>query len=147
MGRLIGIARRDAKRAPMELLDSAEVSDRTGVANDFRGKPGKRTVTVISAAVWREVCKELGREIPWTTRRANLLVDDLELPQRAGPIIEIGDVRLKVMMEVDPCSRMDEQCQGLREILKPDWRGGVGCSVVSGGSITLGDKVAIAEGD
>jgi MOSC domain-containing protein YiiM len=147
MGRLVGIARREKKRAPMETLEKAEVSDQTGVANDSRGKPGDRTVTVISARAWREVCAELGEEIPWTTRRANLLVDDIDLPRCAGPIIEIGDVRLKVTMEVDPCSRMDEQYEGLRAILKPDWRGGVGCTVLAGGSISLGDSVAIVEAD
>jgi hypothetical protein len=49
MGRLIGIARREEKRAPMETLEQAEVSDQTGVARDSRGKPGDRTVTIISA--------------------------------------------------------------------------------------------------
>lgn len=147
MGRLVGIARREKKRAPMETLVEAQVSDQTGVANDSRGKPGDRTVTVITARAWREVCTELGREIPWTTRRANLLVDDIDLPRHAGPIIEIGEVRLKVTMEVDPCSRMDEQYEGLREILKPDWRGGVGCKVLAGGSIAVGDAVTIVEAD
>ncbi len=123
MGRLVGIARRDTKRAPMETLEQAQVSDQTGVAQDSRGKPGDRTVTVISARTWREVCAELGQEIPWTTRRANQLVDEIDLPKSAGQIIEIGDVRLKVIVEVAPCSRMDEQVEGLTNALKPDWRG------------------------
>ena len=145
MGRLTGIARRDAKRAPMETLEHAEVSDQTGVAQDFRGKPGNRTVTVISTRAWQEVCAELGQEIPWTTRRANLLVDDIDLPKSAGQIIEIGDVRLKVTMEVDPCFRMDEQVEGLTDALKPDWRGGVGCTVLQGGKISIGDSVTVVE--
>ena len=45
MGRLSGIARREKKRAPMETLDSAEISMETGVADDSRGKQGKRQVT------------------------------------------------------------------------------------------------------
>ncbi len=143
MGRLVGIARREEKRAPMQTLEQAEVSDQTGVSHDSRGKPGDRTVTIISARAWRQVCAELGQEIPWTTRRANLLVEDIDLPRAAGPIIEIGDVRLQVRMEVDPCSRMDEQFAGLREILRPDWRGGVGCAVLQGGSISIGDAVKI----
>lgn len=109
MGRLVGLARRDKKRAEMEILDDAEISERTGVANDFRGKPGKRQVTVISAEAWAAACEELGQEIPWTTRRANLLIEDIELPQRTGDVIEIAGVRLLVTMKVDPCSRMDEQ--------------------------------------
>ena len=72
MGRLVGIARREKKRAPMETLERAEVSDQTGVAKDLRGKPGKRTVTIISARAWREVCTELGQYVPWTTRRAKV---------------------------------------------------------------------------
>jgi len=147
MGRLTGIAHRDTKRAPMETLEQAQVSDQTGVAQDSRGKPGDRTVTVISARTWREVCAELGQEIPWTTRRANLLVDEIDLPKSAGQIIEIGDVRLKVIVEVAPCSRMDEQVEGLTNALKPDWRGGVACTVLQGGSISIGDAVTVVEAD
>ena len=147
MGRLVGIARREAKRAPMETLEQAAVSDQTGVAQDLRGKPGKRTVTVISARAWREVCAELGQEIPWTTRRANLFVDDVDLPKSVGQIIEVGEVRLKVTMEVDPCFRMDEQVDGLTDALKPDWRGGVGCMVLQNGTVSIGDAVTVIEAD
>jgi len=143
MGRLAGIARREKKRAEMELLNDADISDHTGVANDSRGKPGKRQVTVISAAAWAAACEELGQEIPWTTRRANLLVEDVELPQRIGDLIEIGDVRLLVTMEVDPCSRMEEQVEGLRSALTPEWRGGVACRVLKGGLVRLGDIVSV----
>ena len=55
MGRLVGIARREAKRADMEILEDAEISEQTGVANDFRGKPGKRQVTLVSASAWAAV--------------------------------------------------------------------------------------------
>ncbi|MFQ6004483.1 MAG: MOSC domain-containing protein [Woeseia sp.] len=143
MGRLVGIARREQKRADMESLEAAEISQETGVASDFRGKPGKRQVTVISAESWAAVCDELGREIPWTTRRANLLVEDIELPRRTGDVIEIGGVRLLVTMEVDPCSRMEQQCEGLKAALTPDWRGGVACTVLKGGSVRLGDGVSV----
>lgn len=147
MGRLTGIARREKKRAPMQTLEQAEVSEQTGVAKDSRGKPGNRTVTVISARAWREVCAELGQDIPWTTRRANLLVDDIDLPKSEGAIIDIGEVRLQVTMEVDPCFRMDEKVDGLTEALKPDWRGGVGCIVLQSGSVSIGDAVKIVASD
>lgn len=141
MGRLAGIARRERKRAPMETLERAEISTATGVAMDFRGKPGLRQVTVISAKAWREACSELQRDIPWTTRRANLLVDEVELPQTVGAVLSIGLVRLQITGEVDPCSRMDEQCPGLRQALQPEWRGGVSCIVLEGGTVVLGDEV------
>lgn len=147
MGRLAGIARREQKRAAMETLEAAEISAQTGVAKDFRGKPGKRQVTVISAEAWAAACEDLGRKIPWTTRRANLLVEDIALPQRSGDVIEIGGVRLLVTMEVDPCSRMDEQFEGLRAALAPAWRGGVACTVLQGGSVRLGDGVSVRKAD
>lgn len=143
MGRLEGIARRDRKRAPMQTLDRADVSTETGVAKDFRGKPGDRQVTLVSAAAWRDACAQLGREIPWTARRANLLVDGLDFAGTIGSIISIGSVRLRVTGEVDPCSRMDEQFAGLTEALRPDWRGGVSCIVLEGGAVSLGDAVVL----
>jgi len=143
MGQLVGIARREKKRAEMELLEDADISEQTGVANDFRGKPGGRQVTVISEEAWAAACKDLGQDIPWTTRRSNLLVRDVELPRRIGDAIEIGGVRLLVTMEVDPCSRMEEQYEGLREALAPDWRGGVACTVLKGGSVRLVDDVTV----
>jgi MOSC domain-containing protein YiiM len=145
MGRLIGIARREKKRAPMETLDSAEISTETGVAGDFRGKPGKRQVTLLSAEAWQEACNELGQDVTWTTRRSNLLIENINLPKSAGHIIAIGNVRLKITMEIDPCARMDEQVDGLKKALQPDWRGGIGCEVLEGGSISVGDPVALIE--
>jgi MOSC domain-containing protein YiiM len=145
MGRLIGIARRDKKRGVMQLLQQAEISDETGVALDFRGKPGDRQVTVISAEVWNEVCRELGKDLPWTTRRANLLVEDVELPRGIGGEIRIGAVSLMVTGETDPCSRMEEQCAGLKAALQPDWRGGVCCRVLKSGPVAVGDPVTLAD--
>lgn len=143
MGRLAGIARRDAKRAAMQTLDTAEISAETGVAMDFRGRPGKRQVTVLSQRAWDAACRDLGRDLPWTTRRSNLLVENIDLPRRVGDTLCIGEVRLRVTMEVDPCSRMDEQCEGLRDALAPDWRGGVACTVLAGGQVRVGDAVSI----
>ncbi len=147
MGRLIGIARREQKRAEMEMLEDAEVNEHTGVAEDFRGKPGNRQVTVVSAEAWAATCGDLGQQIPWTTRRANLLVEDVQLPRRTGDVIEVGSVRLLVTMEVNPCHRMEEQYDGLKAALTPDWRGGVACTILQGGSVHLGDSVSIVEAD
>lgn len=141
MGKLAGVAWRERKRAPMQTLERAEISKATGVAHDFRGKPGPRQVTVLSAAAWRDACRELGEELPWTARRANLLVEGIDLPHSTGAIIGIGPVRLLVTGEIDPCSRMDEQHPGLTAALVPDWRGGVSCAVLEGGPVAVGDDV------
>jgi MOSC domain-containing protein YiiM len=143
MGKLTGIARREEKRAPMETLERAEISAVTGVANDWRGKPGRRQVTVLSASAWRDACRDLGAEVSWTTRRANLLVEGIELPDTTGGVLRIGGVRLLITGEIDPCSRMDEQVPGLTQALVPEWRGGVSCTVLEGGTVALGDDVTL----
>ena len=143
MGRLAGIARREKKRAEMEQLSNADVSVETGIACDSRGKPGIRQVTLLGAKDWQLACDELGVEIPWTARRANLLIEAMDLPKDAGHMIEIGTVRLQTTVEVDPCSRMDEAQQGLRQALVPNQRGGIACRVIEGGRISVGDSVNV----
>lgn len=143
MGRLIGIARRDRKRGAMQELSTAEVDSSSGVARDFRGRPGDRQVTIISSEAWQAACGEVGAALPWTTRRANLLVEGLRLPQQPGRVLRIGDLRLEITMETEPCSRMDEQHEGLTAALAPDWRGGVCCRVLSAGTIRIGDAVSV----
>ena len=150
-GRLIGMARRAGPRAPMETLEAGRVGVDFGLEGDHRGvvRPGKlprRQVTVLAREAWEAACAELGRDVPWTARRANLLVEQVSLPRRVGDVIAIGEVRLEVHLEIDPCQRMDEAAPGLREALVPDWRGGVGCRVLQGGEIAVGDAVRIEGG-
>ena len=147
-GKLIGIARRAAKRAPMEELRETEITTEGGVVGDTRGRQrgtemDGRQITVLSADAWGDVCAELDAEVPWTFRRANLLVEGLDLKETEGARIVIGDVELEVTEEVDPCKRMDEQHQGLTAALVPDWRGGAGCRVLSSGTIKVGDTVTL----
>ena len=40
---------------------------------------------------------------------------------------------------------MEEQYNGLKVALTPNWRGGVACTVLQGGSVRLGDSVSIVE--
>ena len=143
MGHLAGIARRATTRAPMEELASADVSVAAGLTGDFRGKARRRQVTILAADAWQRACTELGANIHWTARRANLFVDGLALPERAGDLLQIGDVRLRIERETDPCSRMDEQHEGLRKALMPNWRGGVCCTVLTGGHLEIGAPVSL----
>jgi MOSC domain-containing protein YiiM len=144
VGELVAIARKGESRAPMEEIDSVRVTQEDGIAGDHCGRrPKNRQVTVISAEVWAEVCAELGGEIAWTTRRANLLVRGVALPRREGARLTIGALELRVGMETAPCDRMDEQQPGLTAALKPDWRGGVACRVLNDAEIRIGDPVAV----
>jgi MOSC domain-containing protein YiiM len=149
MGRLAGIARHARPKAPVELLDDAQVTVESGIAGDFRGavKPGgrgRRQVTLIERDAWDAAMAELGRDIPWQERRANLLVDGLALPQMAGERICIGaEVVLMVTGECDPCSRMETIAPGLKAALTRDWRGGVLAKVLQGGKIAIDDQIRI----
>ena len=82
---------------------------------------------------------ELGAALPWTLRRANLLVARISLRPLAGSRIVIGEVILEVTGAADPCRRMDEAHAGLRRALTPSGRGGVRCRILVGGRIAVGD--------
>jgi MOSC domain-containing protein YiiM len=142
-GRILAIARREKSRAPMEEILSASVTTEAGVQGDSRGKPDDRQVTVLTRESWQAACDELGKEIPWTTRRSNILIDGLRVEGKLGQTIRIGDLALLITGETDPCSRMEEQVAGLRQALTPDWRGGVTCRVVTSGDIAVGDTVEL----
>ena len=84
----------------MQELPRAEVTAGSGVADDFRGRSGRRQVTVLSLEDWQAACAQAGRpELPWTSRRANLLVSGLDLAAAgaaaaAGCVLRIGDGRV-----------------------------------------------------
>ncbi|MFT4747905.1 MAG: MOSC domain-containing protein YiiM [Congregibacter sp.] len=141
---LLDIAFRPKSRAAMQTKVGTMVSKVAGVDGDFRGKPGKRQVTVMSIEQWQLACDELGTILPWTIRRANLLVDGVSFDATMiGQQIKIGQCILYITGETDPCPKMDAQHQGLTHALTPDWRGGVCCRVISDGRIKVGDNVML----
>lgn len=145
MGKLLGIAIRVKSKSPMDKHDSAKVSFKEGVLSDFRGRKagGKRQVTVMSKEAWEIVCEELGSVVPWTTRRANFLIEGISLEATTGQVLKIGSIELEITGELVPCNRMDEQFDGLTSILEKDWRGGVTCLVKSEGEAKLNDEVLL----
>lgn len=142
-GELLGIARRSKPREPMETANKVLVTIEAGVEGDCHGNVPDRQVTVISADSWRAACRDLGMEVPWTKRRANLLLGGIDLHDTKGALISIGDVLLEITGEHPPCRVMDIQQEGLRNALKPDWRAGVSCRVLAAGKIEVGDAVQL----
>ena len=155
-GKVLAIARRAKTRAPMELVESTPITMDAGVRGDLRGAPneiigkltgheGNRQVTVLTREGWEAACAALGRDLPWTARRANILVEGLAVAEEAGRTIRIGDAALLITGETEPCERMDQQTEGLRAALTPDWRAGVTCRVTAEGSIAVGDVAELAD--
>ena len=143
--KLVGIAIKQKKRGEMLLLQSVNLGREFGLKGDYRGRPGKRQVTVLSQDSWADACRFLDVDLPWTTRRANLLIDSRAFSRDdLGRIISIGDARLQITRETDPCGRMDDASYGLKEALQPDWRGGVCCRVKQEGLIQIGLNVEIS---
>ena len=139
--RLLAIAVRHRSRGAMQELAEAEVTLDGGVADDFRGRTGRRQVTVLSLECWQAASREAGQpHLPWTTRRANLLVTGVDLA--AAGVLRIGEVELEVTGETAPCERMEEASPGLREALTPAWRGGVTCRVRQPGALRPGAPVS-----
>jgi MOSC domain-containing protein YiiM len=141
---LQGIAVRGASRAPMREVQEASVTVTDGIVEDYRGT-GLRQVTFIDAGQWRQVVGELGVDLPWHTRRANLLVGGLDLPGTVGSRLRIGDCLFEIQGETEPCERMNELQAGLRAGLAPEMRGGVWGKVLESGHIRVGQSVEIEE--
>ena len=143
MSSIKAIAIKNRPRVPMQLIDSASVTVNNGILGDFRGTQQDRQVTILSQSDWDKACAEVDADLPWTTRRANILVDGIAFDQSfVGKRVHLGEAELVVTGETDPCSRMDEQHQGLTAALEPDWRGGICCRVVKTGDIKVGDAVS-----
>ena len=147
-GRLIGIARKDRPLVAMETVDHVAVGIETGIAGDYRGarRPGKadhRQISIMAAEDWTAALSELGRPVSWEQRRANLLVEGIDLPREAGARLRIGAALVEITGECDPCRRMDAVADGLRRALTPEWRGGRVARVIEGGEIAIGDTIEI----
>ena len=78
-GTLQAIAPRPVRRAPMILHEHSYVDTASGLTGDAHRKPGRVQVTIVSAEKWADACAALGAKVPWTQRRANLLVSGVPL--------------------------------------------------------------------
>ncbi len=133
----------------MELVDEVAVMADAGLEGDDKGlKFPRRGVTLLAREDWQAAIDELADlagpvPLPWTARRANLLVEGVRLPAVRGAIILVGTVRLEVTAETWPCRRMEQTHPGLMKALASDARGGVTCRVVEGGIVHIGDEAVV----
>ena len=129
----------------MEEVASVMVTPAGGIDGDCKGaRFPRRQVTLITSELWDAALFTLGcPALPWTMRRANLLVEGGSLPLGAGSRIMVGAAELEVTGETVPCAQMDMAWTGLRKALAPDGRGGATCKVITGGIIAIGDEIRI----
>ncbi len=128
----------------MDAVDEAQLDAGRGV----RGRAdqgGWRQITIVDEAAWLDATHEAGAEVDPSKRRANVLSRGLDLERSLGRTLRLGTCSVRVCGETTPCERMEEAQPGLREAMKPHWRGGVYGEIVEGGSIRIGDRVEWAD--
>lgn len=142
-----GLAIKPAQRSPMILVPRMGVSIHAGIEGNWvRQKDPDwedRMVTLLSHNQWNKVEADMGRAIPWETRRANIRIMNVWFTQEhIGQQLQLGEnVILEITGETTPCNLMDKFVQGLKDVLTPDFRAGVTCRVVRGGVISQQDPV------
>lgn len=139
-GRLEAIWSKRAHRGAMDALERAELVAGEGLAGSV-GRSRRRQVTVIEREVWDRVQEELQASIPYSARRANLMISGIRLEETRDRVLRIGTTRIKIGGHTTPCERMDEAHEGLRAKLAPHWGGGAFAQVIVGGTIRVGDAV------
>ena len=142
IGKVLAIAIRSSEGGPMREITQAAIPDAGGIEGDLPSSPN-RALTLLAAGQWRQINAELGTDLPWHTRRANVLIDCDSLVHLIGKTIAIGQVRLEVLKETRPCELMDRQHDGLRRALEPECRGGVHGRILQTGRFCVGDVVAL----
>jgi MOSC domain-containing protein YiiM len=143
-GTLMWIGIRLAKKNALTTTDVAQISAESGLDGDhYRGKSKKRQVTLIQREHLDAVGNILGKTInPGLTRR-NLVVEGINLLSLNDRKFRIGDeVVLETTGVCHPCSRMEENL-GAGGYNAMRGHGGITATVVSGGTIKVGDAVKI----
>jgi len=139
-GEVLALAHRPLKGAPMATTSILTLTPENGVVEDY-GSSLRRQVTILAESSWEMACKEVDEDLDWTSRRANVLVREIDLQSLVNTHVHLGTAIIEVLGEVDPCHVMDAAQQGLKKALKPDWRGGVYGKVIQSGEIRIGDTI------
>lgn len=143
-GEVVAIWIKRFKRGPMDpVLFTEAIAGRGLMGNANQG--GKRQITIIDEARWREAQEEVGVDVPPTARRANVMLRGVELEQSRGKHLRLGSVLVRIYNETRPCEQMEEAQPGLRAALGTRWRGGVYGEIIEGGVIRVGDRATLEE--
>jgi MOSC domain-containing protein YiiM len=131
-----------ARKGVMDAAESARLLEDHGVEGNPR-HGSRRQVTIIAREAWEAMMRELGADVDPSERRANLMVSGIDLHDTRGHVQIVGECANEIGGETRPCERKDDAHPGLREAMKPDWRGGVFGRVLVGGTVRRGDSVEL----
>jgi len=109
------------------------------------GKPSRRQVTLIEREQIAKHAAALGlAKIEPGAVRSNIETTGLNLVALVGKSIDIGEAALLLYAPRDPCDKMDEICQGLRQFMLHQ-RQGVLAKVLRSGTVRVGDMLRLRE--
>ena len=74
---------------------------------------------MLSAPQWEQVTRELETDLPWHTRRANVLLDCGSMAELIGKTVQIGELRIEVN---DEMGALESFLTEAREVLRPGGR-------------------------
>lgn len=145
VGRVCWIGVRPARREPVVVVDVVEARVGSGLVGDrYRGRAGKREVTLIQAEHVQQLGHLLGRSeaVDPELLRRNIMVAGINLLALQRRVFQIGDAVLEATGLAHPCSRMEEALgpggwQAMRG------HGGITARVLRDGLIRLDDPVRL----
>jgi len=132
-----------ASRLPMRAVNRVSAEADRGLVGDRYHGARFRQVTVQATGELAAAARDARLDIdPGRTRR-NITISAAAVPRAVGHRWRIGDVELEVARDAAPCRRMEEAFgEGARASLRG--RAGVGCRVLTSGTIRVGDTVDFA---
>ncbi len=139
-GRLKAIWIKRVRRGEMDATDTAELIAGRGIA-DNTDQGGLRQVTIMESGVWTELMERFDSDLPPSARRANLLVEGIDLADARDRVLRIGTCRLRIRGETKPCERLNQALPGLKDAMSENWSGGAFGEVLDTGLISIGDAV------
>jgi MOSC domain-containing protein YiiM len=138
MGEVARIWIKRFKGGPMDPVGEALAVEERGL-KDNANQGGKRQITIIDEARWREAQDEVGVDVDPGARRANVMLRGIDLERTNGRLLRIGECVVRIYGETRPCEQMEEAQPGLRAALSPRWRAGAYGEIVTGGKLRVGD--------
>ncbi len=142
-GRVEWIGLSPGRRAPIQVVTSAEARVGTGLVGDRHAnsaRPSKREVTLIQAEHLPVIAQLAGVGVTPELLRRNLVVSGISLVALKGHRFTIGDVTLLATGPCAPCSRMEENL-GFGGYAAMRGHGGITAKVLVAGTVRVGDEV------
>ena len=141
-GSLSAIYLRAGARIPVKSAEQTKALTNIGLEGDH-ARGGRRQVAIRTEEGWAEACREFGREVDPSVRRANLLIRGIDVASRIDGQLHIGEVVIEILGECRPCELLDQDGnEGLYASLRDDRRAGVFGRIVQGGDLRVGMEVS-----